>query len=203
VTVRHSILTVVILLVGGACAGCGSTTQTSTSAGTAASAKSASGSSDVPSVASLGVSIPGLLPESYLPKRYTCDGAGISPPVKWNGIPRRTTELVLLVLNAQPVHGHLFIDWAVAGLKPTLPGISAGRLPPGATVGRNSSGSVGWYPPCPEKGRMRPAAYVVKLLALPNRLAVQSGFDATTFYNTAEEVPSRSAGFSVARYRRS
>lgn len=196
-------LAVSTLLVGAALVGCGggAQTSTSTSTGTAASAKRVSGSPEVSSAVSLGVSIPGLLPLAYLPMRYTCDGADISPPVRWNGIPRGAAELVLFVVNLRPVQGRVFVDWAVAGLKPTLHGVSAGKLPPGVTVGRNSSGNVG-YSLCPNKGGMRPTAYVVDLLALPRRLVVQPGFDANAFYTKAEEVPGRGAGFVVARYKR-
>lgn len=190
-----------MLFAGAVLTGCGGSAQTSTSAGTTASARRTGSSSEIPSAASLGVSIPSLLPEAYLPKRYTCDGSDISPPVRWNGIPRGTEELALFVANAQPVDGHVFLDWAVASLEPTSRGISAGRLPAGAVVGRNSAGSVG-YSICPKRGGVRPAAYVVKLVALPRRLVVKPGFDASAFYNSAEEAPGRGAGFAVARYRR-
>src|SRR5690242_13206742 len=32
-----------------------------------------------------------------IPKRYTCDGTGVSPPLRFSGIPRATRELVLIM----------------------------------------------------------------------------------------------------------
>ena len=50
-------------------------------------------------------------------------------------MPAGTAELVLYVMNVQPVEDRLFVDWAVAGIDPSLEGIEAGELPKGAVVG--------------------------------------------------------------------
>ena len=88
---------------------------------------------------SIGVSLPTLLPKRQIPKRYTCEGADVSLPARWSGIPRNASELAVFVVNLQPTDGKLFFDWAVAGLSPVSRGIFAGGLPPGVIVGRNSS----------------------------------------------------------------
>jgi Raf kinase inhibitor-like YbhB/YbcL family protein len=154
------------------------------STSTSATPTSPGGRSGAPSSGTLEVSVPGLLgPEHKLPKRFTCDGEDISFPVQWSGVPHGTQELALFVLNLRPVNKSLFFGWAVAGLSPTSHGISTGTLPAGAVAGRNSFGKVG-YSICPPKGTYE--RYIVRLLALPHRLAAQSGFNPNTLYAEAE-----------------
>jgi phosphatidylethanolamine-binding protein (PEBP) family uncharacterized protein len=107
--------------------------------------------------------------------RYTCDGADQSPPISWGRIPSGTVELALFVINDEPVHGKFFVDWAVTGLKPSLRKLSAGQLPAGAVVGRNSFGQAR-YSICPSRGVH--TGYVVRLDALPKRVGERPGFNA-------------------------
>lgn len=104
----------------------------------------------------------------------TCDGANISPSFVWQGVPPGTAELVLLAMNAQPVQGKLFFDWAVAGLDPNLTGLETGRLPAGAVLGQNGFGKD-TYEICPPKGSAE--TYIFALYAVPERLGASKGFD--------------------------
>jgi phosphatidylethanolamine-binding protein (PEBP) family uncharacterized protein len=104
-------------------------------------------------------------------------------PVRWSGIPTGTAELAVFVLNLQPVHGHLFFDWAVAGLRPTSHGISAATLPPGAVVGRNSFGNVG-YSICPAKN-IHEEQFIVRLVALRRLVSARPGVGAEALYQEA------------------
>jgi phosphatidylethanolamine-binding protein (PEBP) family uncharacterized protein len=127
-------------------------------------------------VASMTLESPSGQPSSSgsptLPVTYTCDGRGTSPALRWQGVPQGTAELILFVMNVQPVGGKLFFDWAVAGLSPELEEIEAGKLPTGTVVGRNSFGRAG-YEICPEGAE----TYVFALFALPKKLSAASGFD--------------------------
>lgn len=109
-----------------------------------------------------------------IPAGYTCDGSGATPALRWAGVPADTRELVLYVMNAKPVNGRLFFDWAVAGLDPHSESLAAGALPPGAVVGTNSFGRQG-YSICPEPGGAE--TYIFALFALPKALAPAPGFD--------------------------
>lgn len=128
-------------------------------------------------VASMTLEIPSSEPSAggpqALPAQYTCDGKGTSPALRWQGVPQGAAELVLFVMNTQPVGGELFFDWAVAGLSPELEEIEAGKLPKGAVVGRNSFGKTG-YEICPEGGG---EAYMFALFALPKKLSPSQGFE--------------------------
>lgn len=118
-----------------------------------------------------------------IPARYTCDGAGTSPPLRWRAIPHGTAELALFVLNLNSAPGGKpLIYWAVAGLHPTLKGISAGKLPRGAIVGRNSLGQSR-YTICPSKsGGLQ--HYIVALFAVQHSVSATPGFSANALYKT-------------------
>jgi phosphatidylethanolamine-binding protein (PEBP) family uncharacterized protein len=181
-------------------AGCGGSGSTSKSSSTPASAsQSTSTATQTSSNAQaaktsepkehtllevIRVSSPAFSKNSKIPVRYTCDGAGVSPPLQWGTIPRGTVELALFVLDlkSEPTVKPL-VYWAVAGLQPTLTGISAGQLPPGAIVGRNRLGQSR-YTICPAKseGLQR---YAVALLTMPRSTSVKPGFDATAFFKKA------------------
>lgn len=105
---------------------------------------------------------------------YTCDGKGSWPALRWQGVPAGTAELALFVMNVQPVKEQLFVDWAVAGLDPSLTEIKAGELPKGAIVGTDGFGKTG-YEICPSgQGEI----YMFAIYALPQRLSPKRGFDA-------------------------
>ena len=77
-------------------------------------------------------------------------------------------------MNAAPVEGRLFFDWAVAGLPPDLEGLEEGKLPKGAVVGQNGFGKTG-YEICPAQGQAE--TYVFALYAIPRRLSPSRGFN--------------------------
>jgi phosphatidylethanolamine-binding protein (PEBP) family uncharacterized protein len=191
-----------VLAVAVALAGCGG--SSGTSAGrpeggqpqSSSAAAAAGGSAPVPA-GTIEVTIPTLLPERFIPRRYTCDGTDTSLPVRWSKVPRGTAELVLFLASLRPTP--TFFNWAVAGLGPASRGISAGVLPPGAVVGRNGFGRVA-YSICPPKGTVE-EHYVLRLEALPRRLAVRPGFDPETLYREAERI-SKTVGLAGGTYTR-
>lgn len=86
-----------------------------------------------------------------IPRQFSCDGANVSPPLSWNGIPSGAAALVLMV-DDPDARG--FVHWIVLD----LPGAD-GDLPKGVSPtadspqeGRNDFGEVGWGGPCPPSG---------------------------------------------------
>jgi phosphatidylethanolamine-binding protein (PEBP) family uncharacterized protein len=128
-------------------------------------------------VADISLQSPSLIQTSEgplrIPATYTCDGQGSWPELRWAGVPADSAELILYAMSAQPVEEQLFVDWAVAGLEPSLEGIEQGRLPKGAVVGTNGFGKRG-YEICPPGAEI----YMFALYALPQALSPQAGFDA-------------------------
>jgi phosphatidylethanolamine-binding protein (PEBP) family uncharacterized protein len=178
--------------------GASSAPTSSTGAGGTAGSGRAAGS---PLQVTIEVNIPTVRreEEDFIPSRYTCDGADISPPVRLNEVPAGAAELVLFVANLRPVHGKTFFDWAVAGLRPSVRSISAGTTPSGAIVGRNSFGKTG-YSICPPKGSPK-EDFVVRVDALPHPLGAKPGFAAEALYREAER-SAIAAGIGGGSYQR-
>ncbi|HEV3071430.1 MAG TPA: YbhB/YbcL family Raf kinase inhibitor-like protein [Solirubrobacteraceae bacterium] len=140
---------------------------------------------------------PAFKNEEALPSRYTCTGANVSMPLRWSNIPSDTRELALFMVNLADVHGKIFAYWALFGLKPTGK-LTAGRIPPGAIVGRNSLGQT-HYSLCPPKGQ--PTRYIFVIYALPRNIPVRPGFDSVALREVAFHA-AKSEGFLRTSYAR-
>jgi len=95
-----------------------------------------------------------------IPRRFTCDGAGGSPPLRWTRPPAGAVRLRLTVLDPDAPGGH-FLHWQATRIPARAGSVAAGRHLPGETL--NSAGTRGWTPPCPPSGTHR---YVFTLDAL-------------------------------------
>jgi Raf kinase inhibitor-like YbhB/YbcL family protein len=119
---------------------------------------------------------------AVIPTAYTCDGPDVSPPLRVRGIPPATVELLVIMRDPDAPGGN-FIHWALAGINPPRVAsgaagsakLAAGRVPRGATLGRNSFGSVGYRGPCPPLGGGR-HHYEITLFALGRPSGLSSGF---------------------------
>lgn len=108
-----------------------------------------------------------------LPPRYTCEGANLSPPLSWSGVPPGTRSLALVVDDPDApdpaAPKTTWVHWLVYNLPATAPGLPEGGkpLPAGAREGNNDWQKPGYGGPCPPIGRHR---YFFKLYALDVRL---------------------------------
>ncbi|RQS63641.1 YbhB/YbcL family Raf kinase inhibitor-like protein [Burkholderia sp. Bp8963] len=106
-----------------------------------------------------------------IPKRYTCKGADVSPPLAWSGVPANAKSLVLIVDDPDapdPAAPRMtWVHWVVYNIPPTaagLPeGVAANALPAGTLQGVNDFQHTAYGGPCPPVGRHR---YFHKLYAL-------------------------------------
>ncbi len=115
---------------------------------------------------------------TVIPARYTCDGANISPPLKWSGVPKNAKSLVLIVHDPDAPVGD-FTHWVVYEIPSDLKGLPAAvpRKPvvlDGLKQGLNSFGFVGYGGPCPPPwdGYHR---YLFELYALDYRPSLAPG----------------------------
>jgi hypothetical protein len=104
---------------------------------------------------------------SVLPDTYTCKGSGISPAVSWGGIPSGTKSLVLILDDPDAPNGS-FTHWIVFNIPPETGELAQAQpnakvLAIGAQQGDTSTGSRGYYPPCPPIGATH--RYVFRLYA--------------------------------------
>lgn len=104
-----------------------------------------------------------------IPAKYTCEGADVSPPLSWSGVPEKAKSLVLIVDDPDapdPAAPKMtWVHWVVYNIPPTATGLdeAAKSLPAGAQGGLNDWKRTGYGGPCPPIGRHR---YFHKLYAL-------------------------------------
>jgi Raf kinase inhibitor-like YbhB/YbcL family protein len=108
-----------------------------------------------------------------IPRRHTCEGDDLSPPLAWTGRPPETQSLVLLV-DDPDAPGGTFTHWLAWGIDPATSELSEGEAAP--TEGRNDFGSDGYRGPCPPPGH-GPHHYIFRLRALDAEIGVGSGAD--------------------------
>ena len=60
--------------------------------------------------AHFALSSPAIPNGGTIPRRYTCDGAGTSPPLRWTAPPAPTVRLRLTVVDPDAPGGH-FVHW--------------------------------------------------------------------------------------------
>ena len=108
---------------------------------------------------------------NVLPVRYTADGAGISPPLEWQPLPRNTSFVVIIVEDADSPTPHPLVHAIVVNLDPRESSIVEGALESpehrgvGLETGPNSFLSHAWLPPDPPPGH-GPHRYVFQVFAL-------------------------------------
>jgi Raf kinase inhibitor-like YbhB/YbcL family protein len=100
-----------------------------------------------------------------IPKRFTCDGENISPPLAWTGAPAGTKAFALIVDDPDAPSG-LFTHWIAFNLPASSHSLPEG-VKPAADQGTSDFGKPGYGGPCPPKGRHR---YVFHLYALKDDL---------------------------------
>lgn len=138
-----------------------------------------------------------------IPARYTCDGADIAPPLTWGAVPSTVKELVLLAIGVTAAHAVKSVEWAVAGIKPQLHGLAAGKLPAEAVLEQASSGKR-QYSICPPKGQAQ--LYEFVLYAMPGQITVGPGINGENLLHNLNEGPpvdrSPATGAFYASYTR-
>jgi Raf kinase inhibitor-like YbhB/YbcL family protein len=86
--------------------------------------------------------------QNILPRRYTCHGARINPPLDWSGAPADTKSLALIVDDSSaPITPYIY--WLVFDIQPGTTDIQEGSLPTGAKQALNSAGIMNYDAPCP------------------------------------------------------
>jgi len=110
-----------------------------------------------------------------IPRKYTCEGDDVSPPLAWSGVPVGSKSLALIVDDpdapdpAKPQR--VWVHWVLFNLPPDATGlaeaVAQSALPMGTESGLNDWGRTGYGGPCPPIGQHR---YIHKLYALDVRL---------------------------------
>lgn len=126
-----------------------------------------------------------------IPRRYTCDGQNVSPPLQWS-VPGAATAFAVVVSDPD---ARGFIHWVVAGIPGSTSSLPEGAGDPNAASGliqgRNDFGKLGYGGPCPPSGVHRyeftlyAFAVAPSLSAVPTadevRRAAKSGATSVSF----------------------
>lgn len=102
-----------------------------------------------------------------IPKRFTCDGENVSPPLAWTGAPAGTKAFALIVDDPDAPRG-LFTHWILFNLPASTQSLPEGVKPPAENQGTSDFGKPGYGGPCPPKGQHR---YFFHLYALKDELS--------------------------------
>ena len=123
----------------------------------------------------LRITSPVFTADGDIPKKYTCQGEDIAPPLHWEGVPDHAKSLVLIVDDPDapdPAAPRMtWVHWLLYNIPPDVSGLperaTASDLPPGTLEGVNDWQRTGYGGPCPPVGRHR---YFHKLYALDTLL---------------------------------
>jgi Raf kinase inhibitor-like YbhB/YbcL family protein len=112
-----------------------------------------------------------------IPRKFTCDGADISPELAWADPPAGTKSLVLIADDPDAPAG-TWTHWLLYDLPPETTVLHEGvnkvdELPEGGRQGRNDFRKIGYGGPCPPAGT--PHRYFFKLHALDRMLNLNPG----------------------------
>jgi Raf kinase inhibitor-like YbhB/YbcL family protein len=108
-----------------------------------------------------------------IPRRYTCDGQDLSPPLSFAGVPSDARELALLVEDPD-APGGTFVHWVAWGIDAAKSGLAEGETAPGS--GTNDFGRPGYGGPCPPRGPAH--RYVFSVFAVSDPLNLAAGASA-------------------------
>src|SRR5262249_22974044 len=123
----------------------------------------------------LTLTSPAFGPNASIPKKHTCEGDDVSPPLAWSGVPAKAKSLVLIVDDPDAPDPKAprttWVHWVVYDIPPSqtsLPeGAGRSQIPGGAHDGVNDFKREGYGGPCPPVGRHR---YFHRLYALDTEL---------------------------------
>jgi Raf kinase inhibitor-like YbhB/YbcL family protein len=108
-----------------------------------------------------------------IPRRYSCEGNDIPPPLSWSGVPSRARSLALIVDDPDAPNPAAptmtWVHWVLFDIPPDSNGLPDGGtpLPRGTREGLNDWNRTRYGAPCPPVGRHR---YFFKLYALDTTL---------------------------------
>ena len=123
-----------------------------------------------------------------IPKKYSCEGQDISPPLSWIDAPAPTKSFALIVDDPDAPMG-IWVHWVIYNLPASCNNLpeaypKSAQLPDGSMQGNNSWPKLGYGGPCPPGGTHR---YYFKLYALDTLLQIAPGATKEQLLSTMKE----------------
>jgi len=108
----------------------------------------------------------------FIPKRFTCEAADVSPALTWTEPPAGTQSFAIIEDDPDAPSG-TFVHWLVYNLPADYRLLTEGQsrndqMPGGGRQGTNDFSRTGYNGPCPPPGR--PHRYFIRLYALDAKL---------------------------------
>lgn len=94
------------------------------------------------------ITSPAFKNNESIPKKYTCDGEDVNPPLSVEDFPKGTVSLVLVIDDPDAPSG-VWDHWLVWNIDPKDALIEEDSVPAGSVEGRNSFGKNSYGGPCP------------------------------------------------------
>lgn len=112
----------------------------------------------------------------FIPKKFTCDGANVSPPLSWSEVPPKVKTFALISDDPDAPRG-TWVHWVLFNIPASVTALPENVLktrtiPNGARQGVNDSRGIGYDGPCPPGGVHR---YYFKLYALDSEMGLEPG----------------------------
>ena len=120
---------------------------------------------------------PAFPPGGDIPRKFTCQGADVSPALAWIDVPAGTQSFALIVDDPDAPVG-TWVHWVAYDLPATTHQLPEGvakvaQIAGGGTQGINDFGNLGYGGPCPPAGNAH--RYFFKLYALKAKLDLKPG----------------------------
>ena len=121
----------------------------------------------VPSANGFVLKSPAVAEGGELPKEFTCDGAGLSPPVAWDKVPPNTKSLAL-IMHHIPAAGEQHWYWLLYDIEPSISALAKDEHKIGVTGGNSANPEAKYAPPCSKgPGKKRYSITIYALAARP------------------------------------
>ena len=125
----------------------------------------------------LKLTSPTFQPDGMIPGKFTCDGADVSPALKWSDPPSGTQSLAL-IMDDPDAPGRTWVHWVLYDLPADARELPEGvpkqnKLQSGALQGNNDFPKIGYGGPCPPRGPAH--RYFFKLYALDAKTGLKPG----------------------------
>jgi len=114
----------------------------------------------------LKISSPAFENSGEIPKKYTCDGANVNPPLRIESVPSNSKSLALVFDDIDAPRGS-YVHWILWNIDPNVKEIKENSVPEGAVQGLNDFKKRNYGGPCPPR---RAHKYVFKIYALDTLL---------------------------------
>lgn len=86
-----------------------------------------------------------------IPTRYTGEGANLSPPLSWNGVPTGTREFAIICTDPDAPGPRPWVHWVACKISPVRRELLEG-VQEGIVQGKNDFGRFGYGGPIPPRG---------------------------------------------------